>query len=38
MKLCKDYTKKPYSFLVNNMTLPSVIHYDLGRTYYENEY
>ena len=23
MKLYKDYTKEPYSFLVNNATLPS---------------
>ena len=23
MKLCKDYTKEPYSFLMNNTTLPS---------------
>ena len=24
MKLCKDYTKEPYSFLVNDITLLSV--------------
>ena len=25
MKLCKDYTKEPHSFLVNDITLPSDI-------------
>ena len=38
MKLYKDYTKQPYSFLVNETTLSSDIHHDLERTYYKNEY
>ena len=38
MKLYKDYTKEPYLFLVNDTTLSSIIYYDLGRTYYKNEY
>ena len=29
-KLFKDYTKKPFSFLMNNTNLP--LHLDLGRT------
>ena len=35
MKLYKDYTKKPYSFLVNDTTLPSENPLRFGRTYYE---
>ena len=38
MKLYKDYTKEPHSFLVNDTTLSSDNHYDLGRTYHINEY
>ena len=34
--ILKDYTKEPYSFLVNGTILPS--DYDLGRTSYKNEY
>ena len=33
MKLYKDYTKEPYSFLVNDTTLS----YDLGRTHYKSD-
>ena len=36
IQLCKDYTQKSYSFLVNDTTFS--IHYNLGRTYYKNEY
>ena len=35
MKLYKEYTKEPYSFLVNNTTLHQINHYDLGRTCYK---
>ena len=34
MKFYKDYNKEPYSFLVNDTTLPSD-NYDLGRSYYK---
>ena len=39
MKLYKDYTKEPYSFLVNDATLSSdnKYHYDLEITYYKNK-
>ena len=33
MKLYKDYTKEPYSFLVTIQRCHQIIHYDLGRTY-----
>ena len=37
MKRYKDYTKEPYSYLVNDMTLSSdnLLRWDLGRTYYK---
>ena len=38
MKLYKDYTKEPHSFLVNEQLCHQIIHYDLGRTCYRNEY
>ena len=31
----KDYSKEPFSFLVNNTTFPSDNHQNLGRTYYK---
>ena len=33
MKLCKYYTKEPFSFLVHDKT--QIIHYNFGRTYYK---
>ena len=33
MKLCKDYAKEPFSFLVNGTTLTSDNPLKLGRTY-----
>ena len=39
MKLHKDYTKEPYSFLVNDHQLyHQKFHYNLGRTYHKNDY
>ena len=38
MKHHKDYTKEPFLFLVNNTTLSSDNHYDLGRAYDKNQY
>ena len=37
MKLYKDYTKEPYSFLVNDRLCHYIIHYDIGRTHYKND-
>ena len=34
LKLYKDYTKEPYSFLVNDITLLSDNALQLGITYY----
>ena len=31
----KDYTKKPYSFFVNDTTFHHIIHYELERNYYK---
>ena len=36
MKHYKDYAKEPFLFLVNNTTLSSDNHYDLGRAYDKN--
>ena len=36
MKLYKNYTKKPYSFLVNVKLYQQIIHYDLQRSSYKN--
>ena len=36
MKLYKDYTKEPYSFLVNVKLYQQIIHYDLQRSSYKN--
>ena len=38
MKLYKDYTKEPYSNLVNNTTLSSDNALRFRKTYYRNEY
>ena len=38
MKLYKKYTEELDSFLVNDTTYLQIIHYDLRRTYYKNEY
>ena len=38
IKLYKDYTKEPCSYLVSDRTLSSDNHQDLGRTYYKNGY
>ena len=38
IKLYKDYTEEPYSFLVNDTTCHQIIHYNLGTTFYKNEY
>ena len=35
MKLYKDYTKEPFSLLVNDSTFHQIIHQDLGRIYYK---
>ena len=35
MKLYKDYTKKPYSFLVNDTTLPSDNSLKFKKAYYK---
>ena len=38
MKLYKEYTKEPYSVLVHDQFSHQIIHYDLGKTSYKNEY
>ena len=38
MKIYKDYNREPYSFLVHDATLSSYNSFDLGGTYYKNEY
>ena len=38
MKLYKDYTKEPYSFLVNDATLPSNNPLRFKENYYKNKY
>ena len=35
VKLYKDCTKEPCSFLVNDITYHPIIHYNLGRIYYK---
>ena len=37
LKLYKDYTRKPYSFLVNDITLSSDNPLRLGETYYMDD-